>query len=192
MENPGANAAEAPENRADGNWRAAFGSLRAEVVGLEGEVKSIGNQLTRAIGLIDTIGNKVDAIGNAQVGMQHANGRISAQLILGMIAVITPIIAAAAALGHMFVMAGDAQITAQLHEARNTANEAKAEIRELMKITNEFNQNFATSIWTEENQENYDRMVIQPNLEKVLETQITVARIEERLAAIRENQTNTP
>lgn len=184
MEIPGSNATTAPENQPQGDWRAAFGSLRAEVVGLEGEVKSIGSELGRAMTLLDRIGSKVDALGSAAAVQQHSHGRISAQLILGMIAVITPIVIAAAALGHVFVKTGDAHLATQLSEVRHASNEATSMLNDLIKSQVDFAKLYADTQWTEADHERYHITTIAPLTERAALNDISHARLEERLIAL--------
>lgn len=177
----------APENMPDGDWRAAFGSLRTEVASLEGEVRGLGNQVNAAVNSLDRIGAKVDAIGHAQVGMQHTTGRISAQLILGMIAVITPIVVAAAALGHVFVKSGDDNLNARIDELRTNVHGIENRTDGIIKLQTEMVRDWAETRWAKEDHLRYDQTQVLPMEERLRQSEIEIARLRESLEIARES-----
>lgn len=182
--NPGHNANSAPENQPDGDWRAAFGTLRTEVVGLEGKVDVQGNQLSQALSVLEKISARVDAIGNAQAGMHAITGRISAQMMLAMIAVITPIVVAAAALGHVFVRTGDGHLESRIEVQQKALDALQAATTALTTSQTEFMRFYAETRWGQQDHDKYHDSVIAPALTKAEDTRIDVARLEERLAAL--------
>lgn len=174
----------APENMPDGDWRAAFGSLRTEVASLEAEVRGIGNQTAAALTAIERVATKVDQIGTAQAVSQNSTGRISAQLILGMIAVITPIVIAAAALGHVFVRSGDSHLESRVDEARSVANNSTAQIAALTAAQSNFLQAYAETRWSSEEHDRYHSATVAPLIDHVTDNRVEIARLQEQLKAL--------
>lgn len=182
----------APENLPDGDWRAAFGSLRTEVASLESEVRGISNQTNAALAAIERVANKVDQIGTAQAVSQNNTGRISAQLILGMIAVITPIVIAAAALGHVFVRAGDSHLESRIDEARSVANSSTSQIAALTAAQSGFLQAYAETRWSSEEHDRYHTTTVAPLLDQVVENRVEIARLQEQLKAVTPSSSSSP
>jgi hypothetical protein len=181
---PGQNATSAPENQPDGDWRAAFGSLRTEMVGLEGKVDAQGSQLGQALQVLDRISNQVNALGNAQAGMNATTGRISAQMMLAMIAVITPIVVAAAALGHVFVRTGDSHLESRIDITEKAADSLQIQSTKLATDQVDFMRFYAETRWGKTDHEQYHDTVVRPAIEQQQDTRVAIARLEERLEAM--------